>query len=228
MAALAPPLLQIRLEGSQWARATLAPLRLGKGVGLDILLDSVPALAQFLRDGADAISRGVEPSHLFEERVAPRAARRAVALGAGGRLGRRSGRGSRLLRGRRRGGFRHRWSRRHGRFLQHLLFPRERPLQRRGQVLEEVETVRDLNGVGSSLAGSLRVGTAAVAGDDLDAGMLPQPLGQGLGPAVGEQVDDAAALEVHQDRPILLAFPFGPIVHPEHPGHDRLGGRDLL
>ena len=106
-----------------------------------------------------------------------------------------------------------------------MLFPCERPLQRRGQVLEEVKTVRDLNGVGSSLPRALRVGAASVAGNDLYSGMLLQPLRQGLSPAVGEQIDDAAALEIHQDRAILLALPLGPVVHPEYPRRAVCGGR---
>jgi hypothetical protein len=92
--------------------------------------------------------------------------------------------------------------------------------QRVREVLEQMKAIRDLNGIRGSLPSALRVGAAAVTSNDLDAGMRLQPVGQCLGPPIGEQVDHAAALEVHQDRAILLAFALGPVVHPEHARHD--------
>ncbi len=91
-----------------------------------------------------------------------------------------------------------------------------------------MEAVRDLNGIRGALPRALGVGAAAVAGNDLDAGMLLQPGGQGLSLTVREQVDHAAAFQVHQDRPILLAFALRPVVHPEHAGRPSVARRGLL
>jgi hypothetical protein len=54
-----------------------------------------------------------------------------------------------------------------------------------GQVVPQVETVRDLDRVGCSGAGAVGVGAGPVAADHLNPGMRPQPRGEGAGFAVG-------------------------------------------
>ena len=63
-------------------------------------------------------------------------------------------------------------------------------------VAQQVPAVGDLDRLRRPLADAVGVGTGAVAADDLDAGMALEPGRQRLGLPVGQQVDDAAALEV--------------------------------
>src|SRR4051812_18363329 len=81
--------------------------------------------------------------------------------------------------------------------------------------------IGDLDGLWRSLAGSVAIGAGAIAHDDLDGRMVLQPGGQGLGLAVGQQVDDPITLQVAQDRAVALAFAPGPVITPR----TRVGGR---
>ena len=54
--------------------------------------------------------------------------------------------------------------------------------------------------------------------------MLSEPLGEGLGRAIGEQGHGLAALQIHQDRAIGVPFPQGEIVHPQHGGCGKRRG----
>ena len=67
---------------------------------------------------------------------------------------------------------------------------RARALQRLRDVLHELKPVGDPEGVGSAPARALRVGAAAVAADQLHAGMPGELRGEGRGFAVGERIDD--------------------------------------
>src|SRR4029078_8869581 len=118
-------------------------------------------------DGADAVSLGVEAPHRFKERLSPLASRRALPLGTRRGLRGRSPLGWRLARPQIRRRLCVAGGGEPGRFLQRLLLPRERALQCGGQVLEEVKTVGDLQGVGRSRAGSFRAGNTAVTGTNL-------------------------------------------------------------
>src|SRR5262249_14965419 len=73
-----------------------------------------------------------------------------------------------------------------------------------------------------SLSGSIRVRPRPVAGDDLDPVVLTQPLDQGGGGAIFEEVDDATPFEVDQYCAVGLALAPRPVVDAEHP---RRGGR---
>ena len=86
------------------------------------------------------------------------------------------------------------------------------------EILQQMKAVCDLDGRGRALACALRIGARPIPGDDLHPGMLPEPLGHGLGRAIREQRHGLAALQIDQDRAIRLAFPQGEIVHPEHRG----------
>jgi len=82
------------------------------------------------------------------------------------------------------------------------------------QVLQEMETVRDLRGVGRALACTLGIRARPIPRDDLHPGMLPQPLRDGLGGTIREEFHGLAACEIHQDRAIRMPFPQRKIVHP--------------
>ena len=85
-----------------------------------------------------------------------------------------------------------------------------------------MKPVGHLGGGRRPVAGALGIGTGPIPRDDLDPGVFPQPLRDGLGGPLGEQGHGLPALEVHQDRAIGVPFPQGEIVHPQH---GRGGGR---
>jgi hypothetical protein len=76
------------------------------------------------------------------------------------------------------------------------------------------------------LDGLVAIGAGAIAHDDLDGRMVLQPGGQGLGRAVGQQVDDPVTLQVAQDRAVALAFAPGPVINTQDTGpKTRVSGR---
>ena len=85
-------------------------------------------------------------------------------------------------------------------------------------MLAQVKTVRDLDGRGCTLAGAIRRGCRAIAGHDLDSRMSLEPLRQGASLAIVSEGHGPAALKVNEERPVCLAFPIGPIIHPEDGG----------
>ncbi len=85
------------------------------------------------------------------------------------------------------------------------------------QIPQQVPAVGDLDGIGRTLARAVGVDAGPVSGDDLDAGVGPQPRGQALGPPVRQQVDSPVALQVDQDRPLAVAATPGPFVHRQYP-----------
>jgi hypothetical protein len=91
------------------------------------------------------------------------------------------------------------------------------------QVIPHVPPVSHLLGIGCALPASQRVGTGPVPADDLDAGMGAQPVGEGGGLSVGQHVDDAVIVHVHQDAGVRLATFLGPVVDPEHGDLPDLG-----
>ena len=92
------------------------------------------------------------------------------------------------------------------------------------EVPQQVPAVADLDGLGRSLAHAVGINAGPVPGDDFNARVGLQPRGQALGPPVRQQVDDAVAFEVDEDRPVAVAAAPGPLVHRQHP-HRRPGLR---
>lgn len=76
-------------------------------------------------------------------------------------------------------------------------------------------SVGHLNGFGCTLANAVGVGAGAVAGDDRHPGVRLQPRGDGVGLAVGQQVDGAVALEIDDDGAVALATTPCPIIDPD-------------
>ena len=104
---------------------------------------------------------------------------------------------------------------------------REGGLQRLRQVLQEVETVGDLYRLGRAAPGAVGVGAGAVARHDRDPGVVPQPAGEGLRLAVGQQRHRPPPLQVDQHGTVAVALAQRPVVDPEDRGRDlgRRGGR---
>ena len=73
-----------------------------------------------------------------------------------------------------------------------------------------------MDGTGRTAPTAVGVAGAPVAGDHLDTGVGLQPGGEAVRLAVGQQVNDGTAFQVHEDRAVALpSFP-RPVVHPEH------------
>ena len=65
---------------------------------------------------------------------------------------------------------------------------------------------------------SFGIAAGAVTGDDLYAGMISQPGGNGLGVAIGQQVDGPVALQIDDDGAVAPAAAPGPVVDANDPG----------
>jgi len=78
--------------------------------------------------------------------------------------------------------------------LQSMVIRREDLVQGFRQVLKKMEAVRDLGG----RRGPLCIGARPIPGDHLHPGMLPQPLGHGVGRAIGEELHGLTALEINK------------------------------
>ena len=94
-------------------------------------------------------------------------------------------------------------------------------------VPKQMPAIRDLDRLRCALAHAISIGAGPVTRDDLDAMMPAKPRGQSPGVAIGQEIDDAALLEVAQDRAVALAAAPGPIIDPEHARAARLIGATL-
>jgi len=106
-----------------------------------------------------------------------------------------------------------------GRLFHGEALPQQEVLQRQGEAVQEVPTVGDLFGLGGARRDAPGVDEGTVSGHHLHAGVLFEPLLQGLGGAIGQKVHHAAALQVDQDRAVGIALLEGEVVDAQHP-HD--------
>lgn len=82
--------------------------------------------------------------------------------------------------------------------------------------LPDVPAVGNMDCVWCPQPARLGVGDGPVTTDNLDAGMVSQPRGhRGNGP-VGQEVDRAATVDVHQDGAVDVPLAQCELVHPEH------------
>ncbi len=84
-----------------------------------------------------------------------------------------------------------------GRLPERAMVAGQEALQRIAQVLQEVPSVGDLNGVGCSLGRSFDIGVAPVAANNLDTRMGLEPRPKRLRLAVRQQVHGAMSLQIH-------------------------------
>ncbi|GAB4200605.1 MAG: hypothetical protein OHK0022_21830 [Roseiflexaceae bacterium] len=99
--------------------------------------------------------------------------------------------------------------------LKNRLMPLKNGLEYVAKVLDQMEAVGHLHGLGGTARGTLSILTAAVAADHLNARMVSQPLSQGSSRALGEQIHDLVTFQVNQDGAVDLAFAQGEIVNAE-------------
>jgi hypothetical protein len=80
-------------------------------------------------------------------------------------------------------------------------------LQRFCEVLQQVKTIRHLDGRGRALARTLGIRARPIPGAHLHPGMLAEPLGDRLGGPLREQGHGLPALQVHQYCARGVPFP---------------------
>jgi hypothetical protein len=73
------------------------------------------------------------------------------------------------------------------------------------QSVPEVPAVTDLDRLGCGLADGLGVRGRSVTADDFDTRVLPQPPGEGVGPAIGQYIDPAMGYRVQLQRRIAVS-----------------------
>jgi len=73
--------------------------------------------------------------------------------------------------------------------------------------------------VRGALPGTVGVDVGAVANNHLYPRVRAQPRRERGGVPIRQQVHHRAALEIHQDGPVAMAFAPRPLVHAQHPGH---------
>ena len=103
--------------------------------------------------------------------------------------------------------------------------PGQPTLEHLPHVGQQVPAVGDLRRPRRAQDDAARVLGRAVAGDHLDPRPAPQPVGQHLGGPVGEQVQHAAALQVHQDGAVRAPLAHRPVVHAHDARRLLLGQR---
>lgn len=67
-------------------------------------------------------------------------------------------------------------------------------LQGFAQIAQQMETVGDLHRIGRALAGSFGVSTRSVTTDHFRWGVVAQPLGNGVGLAIGQKILQASLI----------------------------------
>src|SRR5438128_8489662 len=88
-----------------------------------------------------------------------------------------------------------------------------------------METISNLHGLWSALAGGIGIVARSISADHFDFGMALQPGLRGFLRAIGEQIDDAMALQIDQNGPIVLSAFVGPVVESEYPHRFDFWGR---
>ncbi|SDA34596.1 hypothetical protein SAMN02799622_05865 [Methylobacterium sp. UNC378MF] len=86
-------------------------------------------------------------------------------------------------------------------------------VQREAEIAQEVEAIKDLLGLRGTGAHALGEDLGAVAGDDLDTEMSPQPPGDTDGIPVSQQIDDGMPFEIDDHGPVAPPASPSPLVH---------------
>lgn len=84
------------------------------------------------------------------------------------------------------------------------------------EVAPDVPAISNLDRLGCPAVGAVGVGAGAVAADDLHTGVLLEPGGQGVGGAVGQDVDRSSRADVDQDGAVDPALTQVEVVHAQH------------
>ena len=102
--------------------------------------------------------------------------------------------------------------------------PAQLLLHRVAQIAHEMKAIRDLARLRRAAADAVGVRPVPITADDPNAGMDREPVGHRIGGAHREHIDDAAPLQVHEDRAeMLLPLLPGPVID----AHDAQGLVDV-
>jgi hypothetical protein len=82
-----------------------------------------------------------------------------------------------------------------------------------------VKAVSDLSRLRRTLTHGVRIKTSAIAADDLDFRMPPEPVSRGAGRAIRQQLHHLTTLQVDDDRPESHSFPPSPFIDAGDTGH---------
>ncbi len=85
------------------------------------------------------------------------------------------------------------------------------------EVLQEVEAVRNLHGIGYGSSCSLCVLTSTIPAHHLHTRMFPEPPGEGVRAAVGQNIHQRVPFEIHQNRPVAGPATESEVVHAQDP-----------
>jgi hypothetical protein len=102
------------------------------------------------------------------------------------------------------------------------------PLNRLAHVGQQMPAVGNLHGFGGAQADAAGIPSRAVTCDCLYAWMAPKPLRQGFSCPIRQQVQHAAALEIHHDRAIRASLAYRPVVHANDARRFRCRQRQLV
>ena len=87
-------------------------------------------------------------------------------------------------------------------------------LQGLAEVLDEMEPIDHLHGIGRAPANAIRVQVAPITADHRNRRMLGEPCRDAGGRAVRQQVDDTMCRQIDEDGAIAMTSPPGPLVYP--------------
>jgi hypothetical protein len=89
------------------------------------------------------------------------------------------------------------------------------------QILQQMPAIDNLLCLGCCIGGRLGVGRPTVPADEFNARMIVEPLLDGFGIAVGQEIDHVAPLKIHDNSAVPLAFEPGPVIDPNEAGRWR-------
>jgi hypothetical protein len=81
------------------------------------------------------------------------------------------------------------------------------------EIAQEVPSISDLDGSRGTLTDAVSIGVCTIAGDDLDAGPVTQPGGDGGGLTIGQEIDHVVRLKVYKHRAVATTPPPCPVVN---------------
>jgi hypothetical protein len=90
----------------------------------------------------------------------------------------------------------------------------QKGLQGLAEVLDEMEPIDHLHGIGRAPANAIRIQVAPITADHRNRRMLGEPCRDAGGRAVRQQVDDTMCRQIDEDGAIAMTSPPGPLVYP--------------
>jgi hypothetical protein len=95
------------------------------------------------------------------------------------------------------------------------IMPVAKGLNRIPKIAEEVPTIGDLDGARGTLTNAIGIGASTITSDDLNAGPITQPRGDGRSLAIGQEINHLVRLEVDQHRAVATTASPCPIIDAE-------------